>query len=252
MTEVLVRTGGFSTRKLLQRLIETFQWLVHVTDSLESLQPGGSAHIATIRIRLLHASVRHRVRSLAAKYPNYYDLKRLGVPVNTLDSIHSISVFSGNQIWMQLPRMGIYPSQQEQEDYVALMRYIGYVVGTPHEWFDDLGKAKKLMESLYVHELEVTETSHVVAHNFMECVSNLPFPFYISRSFLEAGSRWINGDDLCDQLDLGNPSYFSYLIFMGQCLLSVELAWAQRMFPSFDEFVVKVSRFYQNQKTHIG
>ncbi|KAJ5320444.1 hypothetical protein N7508_000727 [Penicillium antarcticum] len=239
VVEVLVRTGGFSTMKLLKRLLETFQWLVQVTDSLPAIQPGGSAHIATIRVRLLHASVRQRMRKVAAEHPKYYDMQRFGLPLNTLDSIHSISTFSCSQMWMQLPRLGVFPTKQEKEDYVALFKYIAYLLGTPHSYFEDTEKARKLMESLYVHELKVTDTSNTVAHNFMECVSNLPWPFYISRSFIEAGSRWINGHELCDQLGLGRPGYFYYVIFAGQCLLSIELAWAQRMFPFLDALVVK-------------
>lgn len=239
--EVLVRTGGFSTSKLLGRLLETFQWLVEVTNNLASIQPGGSAHITTVRVRLLHASVRHRVRKLAAKYPGYYDEETYGVPVNTLDSIHSISTFSSNQLWLQLPRFGVVPSQQEKEDYIAVMRYVAYLLGTPHDYFESTKKAKLLMESLYVHELRITETSHVVTHNFMEAVTNMPFPFNISRSFIDAGSRWINGNNLCDQLKLSNPNFIYTVIFAGQCLLSFELAWAQRLVPFFDDLSVKVA-----------
>ena len=239
----MVRTGGFSTSKLLGRLLETFQWLVQVTNDLASIQPGGSAHIATIRVRLLHASVRYRVRKLASKYPGYYDEHTYGVPVNTLDSIHSISTFSCNQIWLQLPRLGIFPTEQETTDYIATMRYMGYLLGTPHHYFETPTKAKLLMESLYVHELRITETSHVVTHNFMECVTNMPFPFNLSRSFIDAGSRWMNGSELCDQLKLSNPSVISYSIFAGQCLLSIELAWAQRLVPLFDHLSVKASLF---------
>ncbi|KAJ5724834.1 transcriptional regulator [Penicillium malachiteum] len=124
VVEVLVRTGGFPTSKLLGRLLETFQWLVQVTDYLASIQPGASAHIATVHFRLLHASVRHKVRKLASRYPGYFDEGNYGVPVNTLDSIHSISTFSCNQLYLQLPRFGIVPSQQEQEDYIAVLRCV--------------------------------------------------------------------------------------------------------------------------------
>ncbi|KAJ5151741.1 hypothetical protein N7492_010036 [Penicillium capsulatum] len=242
VVEVLVRTGGFSTKQLLKRLLDTFQWLAHVTSSLPALQPGGDAHISTVRVRLLHASVRLRIRRLAAKDPSYFDLDKFGLPCNTLDSIHSISTFSCNQLWLQLPRLGIPVSQQETEDYVALFRYIAYLLGTPTTHFETIEKAKLLMESLYVHDLEVTETSLTVAYNFIQCVSNLPWPFSISPGFIAAGSRWLNGDDLADQLGLEHPSYIHYLAFAGQCLLSIELAWVQRLLPFIDDFMVKLFR----------
>lgn len=222
-------------------MLDTFQWLVHVTSSLPAIQPGGDAHTSTVRVRLLHASVRLRIRRLAAKDPTYFDLDNFGLPCNTLDSIHSISTFSCNQLYLQLPRLGVSLSQQERDDYVALFRYIGYLLGTPTNYFETTEKAKLLMESLYVHDLVVTETSLTVAHNFIECVSSLPWPFSISPGFIEAGSRWLNGDGLCDQLGLGRPGYAHSLAFAGQCLMSIELAWAQRRVPLFDAFIVRVS-----------
>jgi hypothetical protein len=147
-------------------------------------------------------------------------------------------------MWMQLPRLGVVPTRQEKEDYVALLRYIAYVVGTPHSYFETPERAKTLMESLYVHELKVTETSHTIVYNFLQCLINLPWPFYLSRSFIEAGIRWINGGQLSDELGLGRPGYLQYAAFAGSCLLSIELAWAQRMIPMFDDFIVKVSSIH--------
>lgn len=53
--EVFIRTGGFNVPVLPKRFLETFQWQIQATQSLQSLQPGGEGHISTIRVRLLHA-----------------------------------------------------------------------------------------------------------------------------------------------------------------------------------------------------
>ena len=74
VVEVLIRTGGFSTRVLLHRLLETFQWLLQVTESLSAIQPGGTGHISTIRVRLLHSSVRQRILGLVEKRPQYFNI----------------------------------------------------------------------------------------------------------------------------------------------------------------------------------
>lgn len=224
----------------MRRLLNTFQWLAQVTSDISSLKPGGDAHVATVRVRLLHASVRARIRTLAFKDPKYFDLQNWGLPCNDLDQIHTISTFSSNQLWLHLPRLGINPTEKEVTDYVALFRYIGYILGVPPAYFETPKDAKLLMESLCVTDLEITETSRTVAYNFIQCVANLPWPFQISAGFLEAGSRWINGDDLSDQLNLGYPSYMQYFAFVGQYILSIELAWAQRLIPPFDDFMVSV------------
>lgn len=244
--EVLVRTGGFSTRTLLGRLIETFQWLIQVTSGLEAIQPGGEGHAATVRIRLLHSSVRQRILRLSQTKPDYFDTESFGIPVNTLDSIHSISTFSCNHMWLQLPKFGVKPRKQEMEDYIALFRYVGYLLGTPVSHFETLEKSRKTLESLYLNELRITETSRVVAYNFVRCVENLPSPFSISRGFIEAGSRWMNGDELCDELDLNRPGILAYMTFAGFCILVKELVWAQRMMKYMDEFMVNVSKQLSN------
>ncbi|KAG8169270.1 hypothetical protein KVR01_000015 [Diaporthe batatas] len=246
VVEVLVRTGGFSTRVLLRRLLETFQFLLEATKSLDAIKPGGEGHITTVRVRLLHSSVRQRIMKLVESRPDYFDVKRFGVPVNTLDSIHSIATFACNHMWLQLPVMGVYPSQQEIADYIALFRYIGYVLGTPDHYFDTVAKSKAVMESMLVHELHVTPTSLIVGHNFIECLKDLP-PFNISAQFIEAGSRVLNGDDLCDSLGLGCPGWYSYACFRGHCWLVRSLALAQQNFPPVDRMLTHFWRSLLHQ-----
>lgn len=240
--EVLVLTGGFSTRVLWGRLLETFQWLLQVTRSLDDVIPGGEGFKFTVRVRLLHSSVRRRILQLVDRRPEYYDTEKFGIPVNTMDSLHSITTFCLNPMFFQLPRMGIKPRQQEIEDYLALFRYLAHVIGTPTEYFMTLDKAHAMMESCYLHELKMTETSRTVAYNFVRVVENLPPPLVISRGFIKAGSRWLNGHALCDELGLGKPGFLPYIVFAGQCALVNALAWAQRLVPLFDNFMIEVSK----------
>ncbi|GKU07457.1 unnamed protein product, partial [Fusarium langsethiae] len=135
VVEVLARTGGFSTRVLRRRLLETFQMVLQVTHSLESIKPGGSGHSSIIRVRLLHSMVRQQILKVAASKCRFFDQETHGIPVNTLDSIHAIATFSCNHAWLQLPQMGITPDPQEVEDYIALWRYVAHVrlsIHTPY------------------------------------------------------------------------------------------------------------------------
>lgn len=236
VVEVLVRTGGFSTRVLLRRLLETFMMILQVTESLESVKPGGAGHKTTIRVRLLHSSVRNRIMKIAKTSPEYFDVEKFGVPVNTLDSIHSIATFCCNHMWLQLPQMGVHPSHQEMADYIALWRYLGYVLATPDEYFATVGKAKATMESMIVHELHITPTSRIVGHNFVQCLKDLP-PFNVSAQFIEAGSRVLNGDELCDSLDMGRPGLYSYACFKGHCWLVMFLSYLQKFSPTIDRAI---------------
>lgn len=239
--EVLVRTGGFSTRVLPRRILETFQLVLQVTKSLESIKPGGEGHTTAIRVRLLHSSVRERILAIQQRRPQYFDTERIGIPINYLDSIHALATFCCNHMWLQLPAMGVYPRQQEIDDYIALWRYVGYLLGTPTDHFSDSIKAKACMESMLLHETVVSPASHIVVHNFVECLKDLP-PFNISGNFIEAGSRVLNGEELCNDLGFGKPSWLAYACFQGHCWLVKAMAIIQQSFGSVDRFIVNYSR----------
>ncbi|OAQ63656.1 transcriptional regulator [Pochonia chlamydosporia 170] len=241
VVEVLVRTGGFSTRVLPRRLLETFQFILQVTKSVGDIKPGGNAHTAAIRVRLLHSAVRERILSLAGSRSDYYDVEKHGIPLNTLDSIHSISTFCCNHMWLQLPFMGVYPQKQEIQDYIALWRYIGYLLGTPTSYFSSVPRAKATMESMLLHERVLSPTSFVVAYNFVQSIRDLA-PMNISTGFIEAGSRVLNGDQFCDSLGLGRPGLMHYACFQGHCWLVQFLAVVQRLIPRFDHAVVEYSK----------
>lgn len=237
MVEVLVRTGGFASKVIFRRLLETFQWLLQVTQEISSLKPHGEAHAATIRVRLLHSSFRQRIMKLVQIRPDYFNVEKYGIPLNTLDSIHSITTFSCNPMWFQLPKMGIVPTQQEKDDYIALFRYLAYLLGTPTEYFDSSEKAKAVMESMFYYELEVTPTSKVVCEQFVDCIENLP-ALGISKNLVGSIGRWFNGDELCDILDIGKPRWYHYVPMVSLCGVMMTLSFFQRLFASFDEYMI--------------
>lgn len=241
VVEVLARTGGFSTRVLRRRLLETFQLVLQVTHSLEYIKPGGAGHRSVIRVRLLHSMVRQQILKVAASKCRFFDQETHGIPINTLDSIHAIATFSCNHAWLQLPLMGITPDPQEVEDYIALWRYVAHVIGAPQEYYTSAKQAKAVMESLAYNELFVTPTSVVIGHNFVEALKDLP-PINISDGFIQAASRMLNGHEICDQLGMGRPGWYAYACFKGHCWFVWALAMMQRWVPSFDDKMVRLYR----------
>lgn len=233
VVEVLARTGGFGVKVARHRLFETTQHILQCTRSLESIQPGGEGFASSVRVRLLHASVRQRILKLTKTRPGYYSVEKYGVPINDLDSIATIGTFSGTIIWLSLPRQGIYLRQQEVEDYIALWRLIAHYVGTPTSYFETPGKAKSVMESLLMNEINPSQTSQTLANNIIRCLENQP-PAYASRSFLEANARWLNGSELCDALALGRPSYYHTCLVAGQCIFFMTVCYINRSIPYLD------------------
>lgn len=233
VVETLARTGGFSTKVARGRLFETTQHLLQCTKSLRSIQPGGEGFASTIRVRLLHAAVRQRILKLASTRPEYYDIQAWGVPINDLDSIGTIVTFSATLIWLSLPRQGIFLREQEIEDYVALWRYISFLVGCPEGYFNNPAQAKRMMEALLLYEIHPTATSKILANNVIKCLEGQP-PGYASADMLTASARWLNGNDLCDELGLLRPSAYYWVLMAGQCLFFCIFSYTYRAVPSWD------------------
>lgn len=233
VVETLARTGGFTPSKARGRLFETTQHILQCTRSLESMKPGGEGFASTIRVRLLHAAVRQRILSLEATRPGYYDVEAWGIPINDLDSIATIATFSSTLIWLSLPRQGIFLRKREIADYVALWRYVAYVIGCPDIGFRTPDEARRLGEVLLYHEISPTPTGRVMANNIIEALANKP-PAYLPADFLAATARWLNGSDLCDQLGIPRPGWYYWALMAGQCLFFGTLSYVYRLFPSQD------------------
>jgi len=234
VVETLARTGGFSTKVARRRLYETTQHILEVTKSLDSIKPGGAGFASTVRVRLLHAAVRMRILKLAADRPDYYSVEKWGVPINDLDSVGTISTFSATLIWISLPRQGIWMRQQEIDDYIALWRYVGYLIGCPTDFFATTAKAKAVMESLLLYEIQPTQTSKILANNIIKSLESRP-PTWASADMLIASARWLNGNDLADQLGLPRPSLYYWALMAGQCTFFVVMCYTYRSFPSWDK-----------------
>lgn len=239
VVEVLSRTGGFSVKVARRRMYETTQHILQVTNSIDSVQPGGAGHASSVRVRLLHAAVRRRIMKLAKDRPEYYNVEKLGVPINDLDSIATIGTFSATLIWLGFPRQGIWLRKQEIEDYIALWRLVAHYVGAPTEYFETPEKAKSMMESLLISEIEPTETSKVLANNIILSLQNQP-PTYASRDFLNASARWLNGNELADALGVGRPGLYYWALMAGQCIFFCCICYTYRSISYLDRRKIKV------------
>jgi hypothetical protein len=233
VVETLARTGAFGTKAARRRLYETTQHILQVTTALDSVKPGGDGWASTIRVRLLHARVRRRITALEKENPSYFNTAAWGVPVNDLDSIATIVTFSSTLIWQSLPRQGIFLRKQEIDDYIALWRYVAYVIGCPTDYFANAGIARRTLESLILYEINPSPLSGVLANNIISALSYTP-PIYATPNMLIASARWMNGHDLCDALDLPRPSAYYYLLMVGQCLFFMFMTYGYRHIEFLD------------------
>ncbi|KAK8087043.1 hypothetical protein PG994_002017 [Apiospora phragmitis] len=235
--ETLTRTGGFGANVVNRRLLETTQHTLGVHDGLEAIQPGGHGWESSVRVRLLHASVRKRIVQLARADPAYYDVAAHGVPVNDLDCIGTMNIFSATVLWLGLPRQGIRPRPGEVADYLALWRWVSYLMGTPHDWLAAPASAKAMMESLLVSEIAPSPKSGVLANNIITGFEGLG-PTYASRGFMNAETYWLNGRQLAGELNIPRPSLYHTAL----CLFFMISGYLCRSIPALDARHIKLAR----------
>ncbi|KAL4819840.1 hypothetical protein BDW67DRAFT_124705 [Aspergillus spinulosporus] len=241
VVETLARTGGFSAEVVRRRLLETLQFVLQVSLSVDSMKPGGAGHQSSVRVRLLHSSVRSRILSLAKERPEYYDIEAFGIPISDLDCIGTINTFSTSVVWIGLPRQGIYLREREIDDYIALWRLVAYNMGTPHEIFADKPTAKAFMESILEFEVDPKPIGQVLAKNIVIGLENTA-PSFASKEFMEAMARHLNGDKLADRLDIPKTSLYYQALIYGYCYFVMMIAYTNRIFPLFDKFWIAVRR----------
>lgn len=221
------------------RLFETFQLILQVTKSLDDVKPGGDGFASAVRVRLLHASVRARILKLNDQRPGYFDVEKFGVPINELDSMQSVCAFSTNLVWLALPRQGIYVRHQEALDYLALWRWVGYVLGTPHWVLETPEKALASMESLLHDCLNPSKNSKVLAQNLVNALDGVA-PIYEPKEFFEAGTRFINGNKMCDEIGLGKPGIYWHAVVRGQAWALMLVTYVSRSIPALDRWQIAV------------
>jgi hypothetical protein len=242
VVETLSRTGAFSTKTSRRRLFETAQHVLQVTKDIESIKPGGAGWESSVRVRLLHAAVRSRILKIERDKPGYYDVEAYGVPLNDLDNVATITTFSASLIWQALPRQGIFLTHDEAADYIALWRYVAYLLSCPTDpYFTDAANTKRVLESVTLYEIDPSPTGAILAGNLIAALSYSP-PLYASPDMLLATARWLNGHELCDALGLPRPSWYYYALNVGQCLVFMTTGYGSRLSRRWDEHKQKVIR----------
>lgn len=217
-----------------KRLLETLQFILQISESVDAMKPGGVGNISSIRVRLLHAYLRTLICTRER-----YDTGRYGVPINDLDSAATISSFSSIIIWLGLPRQGIWLRKQEIDDYLALWRLVAYYLGVPDEPFASQQTARALMESLLVSELDPTNTGRFLARNILNGLENRA-PAHASMGFMEAMVRQLNGKQLSDGLHIPQPKLYYRVLIYGYCFFVMALAYGTRWFPKLDQRFIAV------------
>lgn len=159
-----------------RRLLETTQFVLDCMESKGSMTPpslssegasegGGLGWQSSVRVRLLHSSVRSRITKLASNPNSKYSIERDGIPINQEDLAATLASFSSAPLWC-LQRMGMAPSPLERNQFIALWRHVGFFMGVEpailRRCFGDEKKADRFLFSSVRHLFGEEEVGSVL------------------------------------------------------------------------------------------
>ena len=170
------------------RLVDTGALLGSCMSGLENLVPGGEGWKMCLYVRVLHAKVR---RSLLRRTGSRtWKTSVFGVPINQEDMAATLLAFSLNTLKGIEFLGGVDLPHQDQEDYLALWRYIGWLLGVPtitdHQfgnglppldpcgpgWSgskpDSVDHATCLLQGIILHLLVPDQSSVTISHHLLK------------------------------------------------------------------------------------
>lgn len=200
--EVLVRTGRL-LRDSERRIYETASL---VRDMLlpDALLPGGRAHQALLRVRLLHAFVRRFV----ARSPGF-DHARFGLPVNQADMLHTLLMFSCVLV-DGIEKLGGALADDEKESWCRSWVAAGRLLGVEPALLPASAREERALHALVRTSYRPDDGSRALARAVLDALAGQP-PFFLPRPAMEAVARRIVGDDLADALALPRSRPFEAL-----------------------------------------
>lgn len=224
--------------QVLQRLLDTGELTTACIGlGLDALLPDGVGWKISLHVRFLHAKVRFAL--LKREGEKKWSVEEYGIPINQEDMAATLLAFSVNVIYGIDFIAGVSLTDQERLDYLALWRYIGFLLGVETEGevrgvghipmedlppLDPCGpgvgtkpnpikNSNAILQSIVFHLLDPDGSSAEIAHHLLKItdrrppsmtLKKIPEDFYVNELFYQRcfNCRRMIGDPLADALDL--------------------------------------------------
>lgn len=116
-------SGGYAGDRALHRYLETSRWWIEVCRPGAALTPGSPARTISMKVRVMHVSVRRRV----ASHPEW-DSARWGLPISQTEMMLTLLGGSVGPA-LGLYALGYITSRQEILALLHFNRYLGHLIG---------------------------------------------------------------------------------------------------------------------------
>ena len=236
------------------RLVDTGALLGSCMRGLDNILPGAEGWKMCLHVRILHAKVRRTLLRRTGK--RAWKTDEYGIPINQEDMAATLLAFSFNTLQGIEFVGGVDIPRNEQEDYIALWRYIGWLLGAHTDvdqqfsnelipldpcgpgWNestpDAVDHASCLLQSIILHLLKPDQSSVTVSHHLLKIGrpqrkddGELPSNEEISKAkasmdfwfhFRALSCRYFVGDPLANALELPFHPQFQTRIIIYCCV----------------------------------
>jgi len=186
--QVLCRTE-FLERAAQLRLFQTAQMIVDVM-SPGGLGPRGTGIRAAQKVRLLHASIRHLIRTDAS---NPWNADLLGVPINQEDLAGTLMTFT-LVVLDGLAKLDITVPREQQEAYYDAWRAVASLMGLVDELIPaTLEEARELMTVIHRRQIAASPEGVRLTQSLLQALSEGPFAAEAAGAPASWLSRLANG-----------------------------------------------------------
>ena len=116
-------SGGYAGDRALHRYMETSRWWLEVSQPGAVLKHGSVARAISLHVRIMHVSVRARVK----EHPEW-DFEKFGLPIS--QSAMMLTLLGGSEApALGLTALGFITSPHEMRAVLHFNRYCGHLVG---------------------------------------------------------------------------------------------------------------------------
>ena len=194
----------------LRRVRQNTRHIVEVTLP-GGLERHGDGWKLTVRIRLVHAQMRHLFLN-----SGYWDVPAEGVPLNMSHMALGATGFSSANL-EAVRKLGVRLTPEERDGYMHIWQYVTWLLGVPEELLiSSVEQGERLRRVSRLCELPPKEKAKAAAHGYINTVPEiLDVTDPAKRKSLLNGvykvSRALVGNELADSLDYPKGSAFGIL-----------------------------------------
>ncbi len=199
LSETLGITGRLDdTRKwpevFSRRVGETAQFLLDVMTP-GSLRQGKQGISTTLKVRLVHASIRQFVGHSAAYKPQEWQ-----TPINQEDLAYTLLTF-GLTMVQGLRQMNLKLSVQQAEDFYYAWKLVGHYLGIDHKMIpDDLADAEAQQQAMFARLVGSTESNNSITKALLDFARETMLPTDLLDNSPEFLLRYYMGDAFANTL----------------------------------------------------